>query len=91
MVFAARDALGAVAGVRWLADADLPLLAVSGLLTSAPLAVRELEAVHPNMTIVDTMALDEPEQAVMLRDAALATRTRGVPGLAALSEDAKAV
>lgn len=91
VVFAARDALGAVTGVRWLADAGLPLLAVSGLLTSAPLAVRELEAVHPDTTIVDTMALDEPERALALRDAALATRTRGVPGLAALSEDAKAV
>jgi hypothetical protein len=44
MVFAAGDALGAVAGVAQLRAMDFPVTAVSGRLTSSPLAVREAEA-----------------------------------------------
>lgn len=40
-VFAAGDAMGAVAGVDWLQRAGHDVLAVSGLLTRSPLAVRE--------------------------------------------------
>lgn len=91
VVFAARDALGAVAGVRWLAEAGLPLLAVSGVLTASPLAMRELERLDADLPVVDTMVLEAPGPALELRDAALAARTRHVPGLAAIAEDAKAV
>ncbi len=41
LVFAARDAMGAQAGVAWLREAGLPVRAVSGCLTQSPLAMRE--------------------------------------------------
>lgn len=41
LVFAARDAMGAQAGVAWLRKAGLPVRAVSGCLTQSPLAIRE--------------------------------------------------
>ena len=41
MVFAAGDAAGAIHGVAQLRSMDLPVCAVSGLLTASPLAVRE--------------------------------------------------
>jgi len=43
LLFAAADALGATAGVEWLRREELPLLAVSGMLTRSPLASREAE------------------------------------------------
>ncbi|MEM9134430.1 MAG: DUF1611 domain-containing protein [Actinomycetota bacterium] len=45
IIFAAREALGAAAGVDRLRDLDLPVLAVSGLLSASPLARREAEGV----------------------------------------------
>jgi uncharacterized protein YfaT (DUF1175 family) len=39
--FAARDALGAKAGVDWLREAGLSVIALSGTVTMAPLAVQE--------------------------------------------------
>lgn len=47
VVFAAGDALGAVAGVRRLTELGLPLRMVSGRFTAAPLAVQEAQAVIP--------------------------------------------
>ncbi|MDP8931749.1 MAG: DUF1611 domain-containing protein [Actinomycetota bacterium] len=44
LVFAAGDALGAVAGVMRLRDLGLPVRAATGCLTCAPLAVREAQA-----------------------------------------------
>src|SRR5439155_160509 len=44
MLFAAGEAMGAAAGVSWLRERGLPVLAISGVLTSAPLAVRETAA-----------------------------------------------
>ena len=44
IVFAAGDALGALAGVRHLTERNLPVIAVSGLLTASPLATREAAA-----------------------------------------------
>lgn len=43
LLFAAADALGAVAGVEWLQREGLPLLGVCGLVTRSPLACRETE------------------------------------------------
>lgn len=43
VVFAARDAVGALAGVAWLTARGLPPRAISGVLTAAPLAVAEAE------------------------------------------------
>ncbi len=44
VLYAAPDALSAVAGVAWLRQRHLPLVAVSGLLTASPLATREAAA-----------------------------------------------
>lgn len=41
-VFAAGDAMGAVAGTGWLFDKGLPIVGISGLLTQSPLAIREV-------------------------------------------------
>jgi hypothetical protein len=41
LVFAAGDAMGAVAGVQWLQRKGLEVSAISGALTASPLAVRE--------------------------------------------------
>lgn len=43
VLFAAGDALGAIAGVPRLQQLDLPVLAATGCLTTSPLAVREAE------------------------------------------------
>lgn len=45
VIFAAGDALGASAGVAELQRQGLPVLAVSGILTASPLAVRETECI----------------------------------------------
>ena len=43
IIFAASDAMGAHAGVDWLWQLDLPVIALSGALTSSPLAIREVQ------------------------------------------------
>ena len=43
VIFAANDALGAQAGVSWLTARQLPVFAITGVLTSSPLAQREAE------------------------------------------------
>lgn len=43
VMFAANDALGALAGVSWLNARQLPVFAITGVLTSSPLAQREAE------------------------------------------------
>lgn len=45
MIFAARDAVGAVGGVTWLQQNRLPILGVSGRLTNSPLAIHEVSQV----------------------------------------------
>lgn len=44
VIFCATDAMGAMAGVEWLERRGVPVLAVSGLLTTAPLAAAEANA-----------------------------------------------
>lgn len=43
VIFAAGDAMGATAGVAWLEKYGLPVIAVSGLVSASPLAIRETE------------------------------------------------
>lgn len=45
VIFAANDALGAQAGVLWLTARQLPVFAITGVLTSSPLAQREAEEI----------------------------------------------
>ena len=56
VVFAASDALGAVAGVRELQDAGLEVAAVSGVLTSSPLATAEARQVL-DVAVLDTFGM----------------------------------
>lgn len=44
VLFAANDALGAQAGAAWLSARGLPVVGVTGVLTSSPLATREAGA-----------------------------------------------
>ncbi len=62
VVLAAADAMGACAGVQWLASRGLPLRAVSGLVTASPLATREAREAC-GAEVIDTKALGEPEHA----------------------------
>jgi hypothetical protein len=55
IIFAAGDAMGAATGVNWLYDHDLPVVAISGKLTAAPLVVRETQGA----TGLPVMGIDE--------------------------------
>ncbi len=45
IIFTAADAMGAVAGVHWLQEKSLPVVAISGSLTDSPLALREAQCI----------------------------------------------
>lgn len=45
VIFAASDAMGAVAGVHWLNEQSLPVMAVCGSLTRSPLELRETRCI----------------------------------------------
>ena len=65
VIFAASDAMGALAGSRHLLELDVPLLCVSGLLTRSPLAHREA-AEFCDVPVIATPALSDPDTAMML-------------------------
>jgi hypothetical protein len=65
VVFAAQDALGAAAAVRQLDELGLPLIAISGVITSSPLASREAAAAC-RVPILETAQLCEPDQLMTL-------------------------
>jgi len=60
VMFCAGDALGASAGLEWLARRRHRVLCVSGLLTAAPLAIRETEMLAPGTPVLDLAALSDP-------------------------------
>ncbi|MCR3722281.1 MULTISPECIES: DUF1611 domain-containing protein [Prauserella salsuginis group] len=65
VVFAADGAAGAAGGVALLAERGVPVGAVSGVLTSAPLAMREARSVL-DVPVIDTLSLAEPDVATAL-------------------------
>ncbi len=65
VVFAAQDALGAVAGLQVLDGAGVTTAAVSGVVTSSPLATREAAEVL-TVPVIDTFALRDPAVALGL-------------------------
>lgn len=77
IIFAANDAMGAKTGVEWLWQRDLPVLALSGVLTSSPLATREAqEAV--GLPILKVKTLCDPAIASIVENllaSQLATRS----------------
>lgn len=60
VVFAADGAAGAVGGAEVLTRAGVPVTAVSGVLTSAPLAMREAQSLL-SVPVIETAALTEPD------------------------------
>ena len=60
VVFAAGDAMGAEAGVAWLEKAGHSVLAVGGLLTRSPLALREARS-SINAPVLKASELREPQ------------------------------
>jgi hypothetical protein len=67
LIFAANDAMGASAGVAWLWERGLPVLALSGVLTRSPLAIREVqEAV--GLPVLTPKTLCDPGINLILED-----------------------
>lgn len=62
VVFAADGAAGAAGGVALLRGRGVPVAAVSGVVTSAPLAVREARSVL-DVPVIDTFAFADPDVA----------------------------
>lgn len=69
VVFAAGDAMGAEAGVAWLEKAGHSVLAISGLLTRSPLAIREAQAAG-SVPVLTPEQLRDPETLERLTGAA---------------------
>lgn len=65
VVLAAQDSMGALAGFQWLRERPTPLLALSGLLTAAPLQIGETRA-STGLPVYDRDALATPEVALDL-------------------------
>jgi hypothetical protein len=65
VIFAAADALGAIAGLQVLRAANIDVAAVSGVLTSSPLAAREAGGAT-DIPVLDTWSLCEPSVALGL-------------------------
>ncbi|MDQ3871326.1 MAG: DUF1611 domain-containing protein [Chloroflexota bacterium] len=70
VLFAASDAMGAAAGVAWLRERGLNVVAVTGVLTASPLAIREAE--HATRLPVLTPAALATD--ALLRHLGIATR-----------------
>lgn len=65
VVLAAHDAMGASAGVNWLRSASIPVLALSGVLTAAPLQILEAGEAT-GLPIHDREGLATPNTAIEL-------------------------
>ncbi len=64
LIFAAGESMGALAGCQWLRDRDVPLRALAGCITRAPLHVREASSCGvPILTLGD---LEDPATAAKL-------------------------
>lgn len=67
VIFAANDALGAMAGVAWLTARQLPVIAVTGVLTSSALATREAE-ISCGLPVFPTASLARGAVAGLIHD-----------------------
>lgn len=65
LIFAACDATGALTGKLWLEHHQLPVIAISGMLTASPLAIRETEHAT-GMLVFDKEQLADPDIAQQL-------------------------
>ena len=71
VVFSAGDAMGAFAGVQWLRECGLPVLALSGALTRSPMARREIHAAT-QLPVMGLAELGHADNARRLIEAAAA-------------------
>ena len=67
LIFAAGEAMGGQAGVAWLNRMEIPVLALSGALTSSPLAIREAQNVL-DLPVLTKKNLASPTIAAYLSD-----------------------
>ena len=65
VIFAANDAMGACGGAEWLIQRNLPLVAISGCVSSSPLAAREA-SMATGLAVLGLEALAAPDIAVAL-------------------------
>ncbi len=65
LLFAASDAMGAVAGVQWLQSNGLNVCAVTGALTASPLAIRETSCAL-GLPVLPKNVLSDPDGALEL-------------------------
>lgn len=65
IIFAAGESMGAVAGVEWLRQRQAPVVAVSGLVSTSPLAKAEVE-VAVGLPVRTIQELSDPMVAPML-------------------------
>ena len=77
ILLAAADSMGAVMGASWLLERALPLKAVTGLLTSSPLASREARR-HLDVEVVHTKALQNSSEATRICHGATHAPSLGV-------------
>ncbi len=87
VIFASYDALGATAGVRWLGERGLTPVAVSGVLSSSPLATREAEAATGH-DVWNMTRLSDPRAARALYDGLLTNRVGDSTGPQELAQTA---
>jgi hypothetical protein len=78
VMFAAYDALGAQAGVHHLERLDLPVIGVTGVVSSSPLATREA-AEATGLPVYDTEALRRSNVAALIHNCVLARRRKRQP------------
>ncbi len=79
LVFAAADSMGAVAGINHLRQLELPLIAVSGVVTRSPLAVREIQA-HCDLPVLSKDQLSSRPVSATLSGELTALPTAGRGG-----------
>ena len=65
VLFAAGDAMGAVAGCQWMQARNIPVSGISGALTASPLSVREVQQVL-RLPVFDSEQLADPQVAATL-------------------------
>jgi len=65
IVLAARDSMGAAAGVNWLRNQSTPVLALSGVLSASPLQSREASAAT-NLPVYSRADIADPSTAMAI-------------------------
>ena len=60
MLFATADAISAAVGVQWLKQHQLPVLALTGVLTLSPLAIDEAHKAT-GLPVLDVQMLRDPK------------------------------